>query len=340
MGKLQDFVLKNFLILGLLSVITFGLICPEPGLYLGSQRIGGLKLTDVAIVLIFIVSGTCLDDVSDAMQPKAMIIGMVLVLVVTPSIAWPILQLGIMNPDLNYRLLQGMALFTVVPTTLSSGVTMITQANGNVSLAILLTSVTNCLGVFPLSYSASMVFSTDVSINPLAMLNELIWLTLVPLAFGLCIRHFVKPIQVFAKKNKKKLGLMQNSCILLVVLLMISKAQKNIFLASHADLGLCLSLAAGVHLVYRLIGYVVATAANLGPREWVTIVLMCSQKSLPVCVSALAALPESLQAHTGLFILPCVMAHAAQLIIDSMLAVRWEVQKESKVEALLGANKA
>merc|ERR1711957_624893 len=123
-------------------------------------------------------------------------------------------------------------------------------------------------------------------------------------------------------KNKKALGILQNSCILSVVWLMISKAQEEIAVASSKDLLTCLSLAAGVHLVFRLVGYLVATAAKLPPREWVTVVLMCSQKSLPVCVSVLTALPLGLQVNTGLQILPCIMAHAAQLIIDSILAVR------------------
>merc|ERR1711879_806991 len=183
---------------------------------------------------------------------------------------------------------------------------MITQAKGNVSLAILLTSVTNVLGVFTMSWSSSHVFSTSVAISPLSMLGELIFLTLIPLVIGMILRRFVGPLREFAKRNKKPLGLTQNSMILLVVLLMISKAQKGIFAASGADLTLCLVLAGSVHLIYRVLGYVVATAARLGPEDWVTIVLMCSQKSLPVCVSVLAALPAKEKEMSGLFIIPCI----------------------------------
>lgn len=328
----KDFLIKNFLILGLLSVITFGLLCPGPGQALVGVKIGGMTLPDIAIDVIFVVSGVCLDSVADALQPKALGLGMILVLFVTPCLAPCILYLHVLNPGLNFKLLQGMALFTIVPTTLSSGVTMITQAKGNVSLAILLTSVTNILGVFTMSMTASHVFSSSVKIDPTEMLRELICLTLLPLVFGMCLRRFVAPIRDFAKKYKKPLGLSQNSCILFVVFLMISKAQPSIFEAKGSDLTLCLCLAAGVHLIYRIIGWAVATGAALPPAEWVTIVLMSSQKSLPVCVSILAALPQELKKSGGLFILPCIMAHAAQLIIDSMLAVRWEVKAEQAAE--------
>lgn len=337
---LVDFVLKNFLILGLLTVITLGLLFPAPGLEFGQVTVHGLTVPDIAIDIIFVVSGLCLDSVRDALQPKAMTLGIILVLGVTPLMAVPIMYLSMRDPTLNRTLLQGMALFTVVPTTLSSGVTMVTQAKGNVSLAILLTTVTNILGVFIMPWSASKVFSTNVSVSPWELLNELIWLTLVPLIIGMVLRRLIAPLERFAKKYKKPLGLTQNSCILCVVWLMISKAEGEIAIASRKDLGLCLSLACGVHLVYRIIGYVVATVARLAPREWVTIVLMCSQKSLPVCVSVLSALPLAMQVDSGLQILPCVMAHAAQLIIDSVLAVRWEVQevkaREPKDEPLLG----
>merc|ERR1711957_375027 len=147
------------------------------------------------------------------------------------------------------------------------------QAKGNVSLAILLTTVTNILGVFTMPFAASKVFATSVPLSPFGMLRELILLTLVPLCIGIALRRFVAPLQAFAKKNKKALGILQNSCILSVVWLMISKAQEEIAVASSKDLLTCLSLAAGVHLVFRLVGYLVATAAKLPPREWVTVVL-------------------------------------------------------------------
>jgi len=334
----KDFILKNFLILGLLTVITFGLICPGPGAYLNGVTIKSLTLTDYAIDLIFIVSGLCLETFSDAMQPKALTLGMILVLFVTPFLALPIMHLQLLDPALNMSFLQGMSLFCVVPTTLSSGVTMITQAKGNVSLAILLTTVTNITGVFTMSVTAPRIFSLHtIKISTAEMLRELLFLTLLPLCIGMAMRRLIAPLRELATKYKKPFGLVQNSCILFVVLLNISKAQPDLVAAAPRDLGLCLTLAATVHLIYRLIGYIAATAARLPPADWVTIVLMCSQKSLPVCVSVMAALPPTLRAQSGLFIIPCIMAHAAQLIIDSILAVRWEIQADGKFSKQVSA---
>lgn len=323
---LKDVLIKNFLILGLLSVILFGLIFPEPGLVLSAVKVGTFGIPQVAVFVIFVISGLCLDSVSDCLQPKALGLGVILVLFVTPLMAWPILFFG--QGRVNLTLLQGMALFCVVPTTLSSGVTMITQAKGNVSLAVLMTTATNLLGVLTVPFSVSKIFSATVPMKPTSLLGELVWMTLVPLIIGMSLRKASGGLQKFATKNKKILGLGQNTCILIVVWLMISGAESKIYNLDKPDLWACAFLAAIVHLIYRVGGYIIATAARLPPREWVTIVLMCSQKSLPVCVSVMSALPAELRTASGVMIVPCIMAHAAQLIIDSILAVRWEIPEE------------
>merc|ERR1719198_2952841 len=109
----------------------------------------------------------------------------------------------------------------------------------------------------------------------------------------MALRRFVAPLRDLAKKYKKQFGYTQNSCILFVVLLNISKAQPDLVSAAPKDLGLCLTLAATVHLIYRIMGYFAANACKLPPADWVTIVLMCSQKSLPVCVSVMTACQPS-----------------------------------------------
>lgn len=329
----KDFFLRNFLIIGLITVLSVGLVDPEPGIRLAAVRVFGANISQIAIMTIFLVSGLCLDSVREDFSAKVLGLGIVLILFVTPLMAIPIMGTMKLDPTLDRRLLQGMALFCAVPTTLSSGVTMITNANGNVSMAILLTAVTNILGVFTLSITAPLIFTVQLAISPWEVLRELVVQILIPLLVGMLLRLRSSTLSGFAKENKKQLGLIQNSGILLVVLLNISIAQDDIIVTSHKDLGLCIVLGIAVHVVYRALSYVVAEAAALPPADWVTIVLMCSQKSLPVSISVLAALPAQLQKGTGVSTIPCICAHAAQLLIDSVLAVRWEVRDKAAATA-------
>merc|ERR1719498_185248 len=55
--------------------------------------------------MIFVVSGLCLDNASEALQYKALGLGMFLVLLVTPCLAMPILGLQTLDPSLNLSFL-------------------------------------------------------------------------------------------------------------------------------------------------------------------------------------------------------------------------------------------
>merc|ERR1712194_736414 len=291
---------------------------------------GTFSLSQVAVVLIFMISGSTLQEVTEWRETlKALVVGSIFVLFISPLVGLPILYLGHVTP-VNKVLLQGMAIFCAVPTTLSSGVAMVGNANGNVSLALILTTVTNLLGVFTMPWSMSVIFSgAKVEIDGFTMLKNLVIQTLVPLLFGMGLRG-PKKLKEFAtdKANKKMLTRCSNCCIFFVVWLNTSGSQDKIVHFPLMDLGVVALLAIIVHVIYRLSAYFVATKGQFPNREWVAVVLMCSQKSLPVCVSVMAALPAELKVNTGTMIVPCIMSHFSQLMIDGFLADRWKLDDE------------
>jgi len=335
LGRFIAWFDKNFLMIGLCLSLLLGLSFPEPGLALKDVKLGSWGIPQFAVVIIFIFSGIALQSPKEFLQPKALIMGGSFVLFITPLIGWPILHF--LGKYVDLTLLQGMALFCAVPTTLSSGVAMVQQANGNVPLALFLTTVTNLAGVFTMPFSMSLIFHSTVSIDVMNMLYQIGCMTLLPLSVGMILRKTSAGIENFAKTHKKVLTKMQNCCIFSVVWLMSSGAQKEIKVTPPRDLLVCALLACLVHLVYRVGAWATANAAKLPPKEWVTVVLMCSQKSLPVCVSVLSCLPAELQPKTGLLIIPCIMGHFSQLMIDGFLTIRWTIPDEQKKEPLLAS---
>lgn len=327
MAKLAKWIDENFLMLGLITALLVGLIFPLPGRSLKEQNItlGSFSLSQVAVILIFMISGVTLQkDTNWKETRKALLIGSIFVLFLSPLVGLPILYLGKVTP-VNKVLLQGMALFCAVPTTLSSGVAMVKSANGNVTLALILTTVTNLLGVFTMPWSMSVIFSgADVKIDGVKMLTNLVIQTLLPLLFGIALQG-IAPVKKVVTAWKKVLGKCSNCCIFFVVWLNTSGSQDKIVHFPPLDLGVVVLLAIAVHIIYRVSAYIVATASNFPSKEWVAIVLMCSQKSLPVCVSVMAALPHELQVNTGTMIVPCILSHFSQLMIDGFLADRWKL---------------
>merc|ERR1719188_1372200 len=106
---------------------------------------------------------------------------------------------------------------------------------------------------------------------------------------------------------------------------MTSGAQAKIMKTPATDLLICFALALSVHLIYRFFAQMVATAVALQWEEWICTVLMCSQKSLPVCVSVISTLPPALQQKEGILIIPCIMRHFLQLVIAGFLAKKEEL---------------
>jgi sodium/bile acid cotransporter 7 len=330
---------ENFIVIGILTVLTIGLLFPGPGqaLQQANIQVGSFKLPQMAVLVIFFISGLTLQSPSDWKRPKPLAIGILYVLFLTPLLALPMMRfndLGI--GEVNIHFLQGLALFCAVPTTLSSGVAMVQQAGGNVPLALVLTTATNLLGVGTMPWTCSKIFSTTVTIDPMPMFKQLIFQTLVPLALGILARKNGSMDKFAGNKfNKWFLTKSQNCCIFLVVWLMTSGARDKILGRTPQELAWIFFLACVVHLVYRTGIYVIASASQLPGRDWVCLVIMCSQKSLPVCVSVLATLPADVQMFSGMIIVPCIMSHMSQLVIDGYLTQRWTIKDEDIKDGLL-----
>jgi len=224
-----------------------------------------------------------------------------------------------------------MALFCAVPTTLSSGVAMVKSAGGNVPLALILTTVTNLLGVFTMPYSMPVIFEggeSDFKIDAMHMLKQLVCQTLIPLLGGIALQK-VPPVKKCVTNLKATLGKASNCCIFFVVWLNASGSQDKIVHFPLKDILVVVVLAILVHIVYRTAAYFLAETFKFPGPEWVALVLMCSQKSLPVCVSVLEALPD---VPKGTLIVPCIMSHFSQLMIDGFLADRWKLDSSGQFQ--------
>lgn len=319
---------KNFLMVGLITALTLGLVFPGPGKALVEQKVHVLmfSLSQWAVVIIFMISGLTLQAVTQWRETiKALITGSIFVLFISPLLGFPILaidQVVAVEP----MLLKGMALFCAVPTTLSSGVAMVKSAGGNVPLALILTTATNLLGVFTMPYSMSLIFqsSGNIKIDGIKMLTQLVIQTLIPLVLGILLQK-VPAIKDCVTSIKAYLGKASNVCIFFVVWLNASGSQGEIAKFPAKDILVTCLLAILVHIVYRLAAYFLAESQKFPGPEWVALVLMCSQKSLPVCVSVLEALPQGISKDKGILIVPCILSHFSQLMIDGFLADRWKL---------------
>jgi predicted Na+-dependent transporter len=215
-----------------------------------------------------------------------------------------------------------------VPTTLSSGVVLVEAAGGNVQLALLLTTLTNSIGVVTLPFMVSYIFRQTAKIDRLAMFHELVRFVLVPLVCGVSLRALSKTIREKVDLWKPSLTLLNNSLILLTVWMTVSEAQPDVLKRTPLELLALVLIAFLVHLIF--IGASCAVTRRFDERIERALIVMISQKSLPKCLMLIHALPPGISAGAGVLLIPCVVCHAVQLLFDAYMVSRWPPVDEAR----------
>jgi sodium/bile acid cotransporter 7 len=115
-------------------------------------------------------------------------------------------------------------------------------------------------------------------------------------------------------------------------------ASSNLALTPGA-LGAAAAAGAALHLLFLAANTAAAGALRFAPdaRQDTAIrravVLCTSEKTLPVAVAVINQLAAAGGGAAGLAVVPCVLAHLAQIAIDSALVGRWNRQDAAALAA-------
>lgn len=334
---LGAFLSTHLLLVGLVAAVIFGLLWPAAGVALAGPSIWDLNVTDAAIVICFLVNGLTLKlgEIAQARGDVA-VVGLALILGVTPLLALVLLFANSHVPlAISDDTVQGFALFCVVPTTTASGVLMVSQVEGNTSVAVLLTVVSNALAVFTLPFWIQYILSARVHLGALPVLLSLVFRVLAPMALGVIARWTIPRVAGIVEAAKAELRICNIACVVLVVWVIVSRAQGAIFEMRLFNLGVCVTLAVGVHLVFLMVCAATTSLLSMSRREARTLILMGSQKSLPVCLSVLATPVVSRIPGIGALLIPCIMGHTIQLLLDSGVVWWWQQQECAEDDPLM-----
>ena len=344
-ARWKPWFLKNFLVLGFVFVVTLALAWPLPGRALGTPKAGDFPIAQTCcIVVIFFISGLTLKtaDIKNALSQRlGLAYGIATILVVTPMFGFALVQIPFEPVQFRY----GLALFSCVPTTLTSGVTLVTGALGNGALALMLTVTTNVLGVFTVPFILNAVLMSapggpddgadrsDMYDTAAKLLLKLVVSIIVPMGVGKLTREKVDAAPAFTARFKVELGLANNSCLIAIVWMSISKSRGK--LVGESALNIFVVVVAGIvlHLVFLLGNWTMTTPVLCLPeRERRAVLLMTSQKTLPVAVTIISYLDEDKWGGHGLIAIPCIIGHVSQLFIDAYIAAGWAAKPPEEVD--------
>jgi len=320
----KPFLLKHFLPLGLVCALLIGLVIPGFGQALAALKAGEWSLVQsLCMVFIFVISGLTLktDDIRAAIRAwKATTFGVTSILFITPTLALLPGQL----PFLVKEFQVGFLLFCCMPTTINSGVALAHSAKGSFALALLLTVLSNLIGIFTAPFFLSLLLSVaDVHVSPQPLLLKLLLMILLPLIIGKAAREKSAPVLAAVKKHKTYLSNTSNLSLITIVLMSISKSQPKIVSLDVLSLLGLVMVGLLIHAIYLAFNFSVAHYLLKLPLPLKkSVVVMCSQKTLPMAMTIVAFLPEEV-GEPGLVSIPCIVSHLVQIFADAFLCSKW-----------------
>lgn len=212
----------------------------------------------------------------------------------------------------------GLIVFSAMPTTLSSGIVITGVAGGSKSWALLYTIGLNLLALItiPLLLPQLLAANDTIAIDALALFTDLILLVLLPFAAG---RLMSKKYHCAATA----LNLLPSTCVIIIVWASLSATQQSLTAISLPLLSSAAIAAATIHLTLMLALRLLGPQLQLDGAQLRAFVFVGSQKTLPVAIAVLSSLPFA----SGQAVAACVIFHFIQILLDSLIAARWQLQR-------------
>ena len=219
----------------------------------------------------------------------------------------------------------GLAIFSSVPTTLGVGVALTLQSKGDNVLALLLTVVSNLLGIvtIPIMLGGFFTNGGSIVIDQVTLAYKLSITVLVPISAGILSRFFIPGSANFTKTYKTELSLFSTTNLAVLVWMSLSNARDSLFKQEIQQILVVIAISIAMHTFYLFFnGFMVSKyALNVPLKQAIAVVIMASQKSSPVGLAVISNLTSS-PGDKGLYAVPCIVGQLIQIFMDSAVAAR------------------
>ena len=208
----------------------------------------------------------------------------------------------------------GLFVAALVPGTLASASVWTRKAGGDDSIAMMNTVVTNLACVVVVPIGLALVLARQASLSPVDQMVKLAVLVVLPMVLAQLMRIKLAP---WADRNKPRISLLAQIGILIMVF--IGAAASVTYLMGAGDWLLqipMLLLTAIIHSLVLWLGILLAKGMKMKPEQQIAVGISGSQKTLMVGLQVAIS--------TGVSVLPMLMYHLSQLIIDTIVASHWQ----------------
>lgn len=310
---------RNWFLIGLAVAVTAGVLGHGQLDWLAQQK--WLRSGTVFIVLLVMTLPLKAEAIMRVIRhPFPALLASTINMGLIPPLAW------LLSPLLPLPIARGLIVAAATPCTVASAAVWTRKAGGNDAIAIMVTVITNvsCFAITP-AWVWLLAGQADAEIPLGPMIVKLALLVLLPMVLAQVLR-FQSRIADFATKKKGKLGIVAQAGILLMVL--IGSIQTGNHLASGetetpglGSLLLMIVLVTLIHLAALAAGWNLGRLTRLGRADQIAVAFGSSQKTLLVGLTVAMEVQAS--------ILPMILYHVSQLIVDTIIADRMARRGES-----------
>lgn len=226
----------------------------------------------------------------------------------------------------------GFLYLCVLPSTISSSVVFTAIARGNTPGALFNAAISNILGVIFTPFLVHLLMKTTgqaaaTGFGPLLL--KIMLLTLVPFSIGMILRPFVR---VWADASRQWFTRISNGVIVFIVYSAFCDSVKEDVWHRHGASETFLTMAV-VLLLFTGISFLVYGSCLLLKlnREDRIAAYFCSVKKTLAMGVPLAVLIFGRSAELSLILLPVMLYHPLQLLVNGVLASRWGKQDSSGI---------
>ncbi|RZI83359.1 MAG: bile acid:sodium symporter [Rubrivivax sp.] len=314
----------DWFLIGMVAAVLLASLAPQLGRTGGTLHLD--QIGNVGIFAVFFLHGMGLS--TDSLRQGASRWRLHLVVQVFTFVAFPLwwwlLSLAF-GGHLPHDLLLGFFYLAVLPSTVSSSVTMTGLARGNVAAAILNATLSTLLGVFLTPMLASLVFGDhggtghDMELGDTML--KVARLLLLPFVLGQALRPWLGD---FFKRIKSKTTLVDKGVILLLVWCSFSDSVADGLWTKHG-LGLIgLTLVGAALFLFPMLWFTKRVAKAMGfPVEDEIVAVFCGSKKTLASGVPMARLLFGGDPALGVLVLPIMFYHQLQLLVCSVMARRY-----------------
>lgn len=310
---LKRLVARSWFLILLACVLVLGFAMPG----ILEQATRHLSL-DWVVALILFLMALALDSSSlrtAFIRPRALLLGVAVNFGLAPPLAW--LAAQAFSGDLSL----GMIVIGCVPCTLVSAVVWTRRAEGNEAVAMLVTLATSlaCFAVTPLWLGVLTGRLVEGELSFERMMLKLGLTVALPIVVGQVLRR-IEAVQQVADRWRASISVAAQIGVLITVFAGATHAGGRLQGVSDAipTLGewiLLGTLTITLHMALVAAGYFGAQLAGVARPERIAVAFSGSQKTLPIGLLVAAQ-------FGGLVLLPMIVYHVVQLLVDTLIADR------------------